>query len=559
MIDPAHTPNHGLALRSPDDVMRLSRMGSFFPTRLSFLRSLLRKLAHDHVQLSWPVFDMDEHGHGDAVVSLELDGHAYSLVAFSDPLDADARTDRVIATAWDACFVLFDGLPTADDIAHLRQHATRQEAGHYDERALVLSRANRSVRLFEHVADALAEGQQPDAAKVQNIGYLMRTTAVYGNGKFGIADRSAVMNRPGLSHPFRLEMLTVYLIREFTLKLVEHVARMRGGKEAVSLAPKIKRQLGIGNSTGLGMAPFLVSHPVLIHNWIAARETALARVRAQAACLDTQNQFRILVERSHHHLAQWNVDDQDEQKRIENLRAAWAEFCKGIDGFFAEDRPWDVMLNAAEACSEDLNEFLISLVLEPHGALIDDLCDRMEDRGAFKLDPRMTVGALAGLLQTHYRWALDMDLSTPHARAMVWYVSEDKAEPRFGAREADSADHQEMPHHIVHQVQALATVLEGFVPHATLAELMLAHPEHRHIVRRVQTVAAHPYGEIRDNLVADGVRPIDLLRCKLSFFGASNFDPRSDRWTRITLFKSAPVADELTPANAGHVFLPAWA
>jgi hypothetical protein len=31
----------------------------------------------------------------------------------------------------------------------------------------------------------------------------------------------------------------------------------------------------------------------------------------------------------------------------------------------------------------------------------------------------------------------------------------------------------------------------------------------------------------------------------LSFFGASKFDPKSDRWTRITLYQGAPTAADL--------------
>ena len=120
------------------------------------------------------------------------------------------------------------------------------------------------------------------AELLRRVGYLMRTTAVYGNGKFGIADRARIAERPELAGPFRAEMLTIYLIRCFTLDLVEHVARHRGGGRFVPLEPRLKRHLGIGNATGLGMAPFLASHPILIHNWMQARETALARVRSIA-------------------------------------------------------------------------------------------------------------------------------------------------------------------------------------------------------------------------------------------------------------------------------------
>ena len=77
----------------------------------------------------------------------------------------------------------------------------------------------------------------------------MRTTAVYGNGKFGIADRRVVAQRPGLEGPFMAEMLTVWLIRTFTHDLIEHM----GG---APLPARVKRQLGIGNSTGLAWHRF---------------------------------------------------------------------------------------------------------------------------------------------------------------------------------------------------------------------------------------------------------------------------------------------------------------
>ena len=144
-----------------------------------------------------------------------------------------------------------------------------------------LARANKSVRLFEHVVSALAEGRQPDIDQLTGVGYLMRTTAVYGSGKFGCADRSKIADRPETASPFQAELLTVYLIRWFTVDLVNHVAAQRGGAHAAVLDDAYARFLGIGNSTGLGMAPFLLNHPQLINNWVVARETAIARVRRQ--------------------------------------------------------------------------------------------------------------------------------------------------------------------------------------------------------------------------------------------------------------------------------------
>ena len=174
------------------------------------------------------------------------------------------RSDRVIATAWDATFALFDGIPGEDDLRRLSLNVPKQEAGRVTARELSLSRANRSVRLFEHVVAALAEGRQPDRAQIEAVGYLMRTTAVYGSGKFGAADRALIADRPELRGPFQAEMLSVWLTRAFTLDLVEHLARLRGGARATVLGRRriapgeearldifVHRQIGVAEEMAL--------------------------------------------------------------------------------------------------------------------------------------------------------------------------------------------------------------------------------------------------------------------------------------------------------------------
>jgi hypothetical protein len=41
-----------------------------------------------------------------------------------------------------------------------------------------------------------------------------------------------------------------------------------------------------------------------------------------------------------------------------------------------------------------------------------------------------------------------------------------------------------------------------------------------------------------------------MLRAKLSFFGVTRFDPRSDRWVRVNMYAGAPYPPELTAENA---------
>jgi len=419
------------ALRPADEVMRLKRLGSFFPTRLSFMRSLIRQMA--------------------------------------------------------------------------------------DERPL--SRANKSVRFFEHTADALSKGAQPDAQMVQDIGYLMRTTAVYGNGKFGIADRARIQNRPVMSGPFQAEMLTVWLIRNFSHDLVEHVAKARS-QTAVPLSKNIKRHLGIGNSTGLGMAPFLVNHPVLLNNWMMVREQALARVRANPHIDKTR--ATTLIARASQHLEEWNVPDPVQLDRIKQLRIEWKKLHTNAS-WMDQPAPWDALFEAFKPV----------------------------------VDTAMSVPELRNLIECHGEWALTPDFNKPHETAQFWYVSEEKLEPRLGDRHNEPGADRESPLDIARQIQHLHRDLIDN-DQTTLAEFLMGHPQHRIAARRVQSLEQFPYAEIRDNLISDACLPIDMLRCKLSFFGASKFDPKSDRWTRITLYQGAPLPDELK-GDADDWWLPCFA
>ena len=74
---------------------------------------------------------------------------------------------------------------------------------------------------------------------------------------------------------------------------------------------------------------------------------------------------------------------------------------------------------------------------------------------------------------------------------------------------------------------------------------MLIHPEFRGIIRRIQTLADYDMGEVNDNILAKNTMPINMLRFKLSFFGASRYDPKSDRWLRVSFYAGAPFYSDL--------------
>ncbi len=540
-----------VAPRSPATVMRLARMGAAHPTRLSFLRSMLRRAAAENWRVSRPIWDIGADGFGHAVYRVDTPTSTLSLVAFSTYLAPENRTDRVIAEAWDTSYVLYDGMPDAAEIERLREAAPRQEAARYTTRDLTLSRANKSVRLFDHVVDALSRGSQPDDALLDQVGYLMRTTAVYGNGKFGIADRERVTAHPALRGPFQAEMLTVWLIRCFTVDLAEYCAKAKSPVTAVPLDRALRRRVGVGNATGLGMAPFLVKHPTLIHQWVAAREAALARVRSIAvAGLDEWLAFGKALRAAQQLVSVWTTDEPTQAARA----SALADDLLKLDTRARQIQSnslvglWDAIWQWTSAnLSLEGQEMTLALLLEPHGALIDDLADTMaaDEDATVRIDGTMTCAALCHLLEAQAQWALPFDFSEPQALARFWYVSEEKLEPRLGERFDEPGADLEMPLATARDQQALRAALVKTPVDTLVATFLLAHPEHRHAVRRLQQIAACPYGDIRDNLIDASMRPIDLLRLKLAFFGANRFDPRSDRWLRITLFRDAPFPDEL--------------
>ena len=544
-----------IARRSPDVVMRLDRLGAFHRTRLSFMDSLLRRLSNEGWRFQRTLWDIDEQGHGRAVYSVHGPDRCYSLVCFSHDLPDDMRSDRVIATAWDATFTLFDGEPKEADLVRLAANVPRQEAGRVSNRELSLSRANRSVRLFGHVVERLAAGRQPDPAEVEAVGYLMRTTAVYGSGKFGAADRSAISGRRELCGPFQAEMLSVWLIRAFTMDLVEHLAQSLGGAAAVRLEPELRRRFGIGNSTGLGMAPFLVNHPVLLNNWIEAREEALARVRQlPEARPEKVAGFESALAAARENARNWTSEHPIQIEKLEALRSDLDALASCVAGFaFSQYRPWDRLWRWAEpTLSTEGQEALVSLLIEPHGDIVDDLADTMaaDEEAAFRIDGSMSLSDLVSLIRERYRWALEIDYDTPENCARFWYVSEEKLEPRLGQRHEEPGSDFELPLATGRDVKHLLQDLQQWSGDTKVADFLTGHPEHRHSVRRAQLTARFPYAEIRDNLISADLLPIDLLRCKLSFFGASRFDPRSDRWVRICMYQDAPYPHELLPAVA---------
>lgn len=539
-------------LRSADEIMRLQRMGAAHQCRLSFMRQLLRRFANQQWEYQRTAWNIDSNGVGHARYQVNTGERIYTLIAFSHDLPDEMRSDRVIAVAWDATFSLFDGVPTKDDIERLSKNIPLQEAGRISQSELTLSRANRSGRLFNYVVDQLANGQQPDIAEIEAVGYLMRTTAVYGSGKFGAADYLTIAQRSEFGVSFQAELLSVYLIRVFTIDIAEHLALVKGGERACRLEPSIKRLLGVGNSTGLGMAPFVVNHPHLLHNWISAREHALQRVRNQPSADSNEvRQFKQLIQRTSLNNHNWMTSHSLQANKIQQLNSDFIKVQNYVEQFnFAVEYPWNNLYEwAKSSLSLEGQEQFNMLLIEPFAVLVDELGESMTDTNTENDGIKTRIKPMIDSIEQHCQWAVSNQSCNrdQNNEFNYWYVSENKLEPRFGSH-IDS-DLAPLPLNIKQQINKFYHWLKSQYAEQgdiLLATALLSAPHHRFIAKRLQFYSQSPYMEIRDNLVSRHTMPIDLLRLKLSFFGATKFDPRSDRWIRINMFQYAPHPDEIT-------------
>ncbi len=538
-----------IRLRDPKFLMKLSKLGSFHQSKLSFLRSFLSEFKD--WKYSRDLFQLNDKGYGTAVYSFTKNKRTYSLICFANEIKDDERSDRVIATKWDAAFTLFDGIPSKEDIDRLNDNVPKQEVGRLSYKELTLSRANKSVRVFDHVVDSLSNGKQPNKEILSRVGYLYRTTAVYGSGKFGLADRFRIKNREEIRGPFRLEMMLVYLVRQFTFDQVNHIAKNKNPKLAVELDHTISRNLGIGNSTGLGMAPFIVNHPTLLNNWIYARETALKKIREikQVSKNEIDIFYNCLI-KSLKNITSWHTDSEFQKEKIKGLIKDLKKFIKFMkEGFkFQNSYQFNQIYNwSEENLNDECIEYIVSMMMEPYDDIVNPLISQMssDEEEYFNIPVDRTIEDLRNILENKYSEILKIDFSKGENNQNFWFISKNKEEPRIGDRYIDEGSELEQPLAIARDINKLYDAVFTKKNSSKIGKFLRDNNHLRHVVRRAFIAEKFPYSEIQDNTIGSKLVPIDMLRLKLSFFGAIKFDPRSDKWLRICMFQGAPLPSEL--------------
>jgi len=535
------------------DIMTLDKMGARYPSRLSFSRSMLRRLLFDNWKISKSKFDLDDNGYGTVVYEITINQNIYSLVCFSQHLDNADRSDRVIAEKWDTAYSLINGKLDDKELDRLKKNVPLQESGRNSSKELILSRANKSVRLFEYVADCLSNGLQPNINEINKVGYLLRTTAVYGSGKFGLSDFTNTKEVTDFNQPFRAEMLSVYIIREFSVELVEHVAKKQNPNKAVKLEDKIKQHLGIGNSTGLGMAPFIIKHPKLINKWMNQYTESLNKIINKNIDSEKLSSYIQLLEKALLYLKEVTTFDEYQitknTKTVEDLKI-YINHIKNIENSTFNNLTWmDLIKFTINNCNYDTQEIARVQLLELYPEISEKLAEDMSDVEEMKINESQTLKELNSLIKKNYQWALEIDFSKKNNDYLFWYISAAKLEPRLGERYNEEGSELEQHLGVAKMVQKLHSIIQKENFDLSVAEYLVLNPEFRGIIRRIQSLEQYPFAEVQDNILSKETIPINMLRFKLSFFGANRYDPKSDRWLRVSFFSGAPFLSNLNEQN----------
>ena len=161
---------------------------------------------------------------------------------------------------------------------------------------------------------------------------------------------------------------------------------------------------------------------------------------------------------------------------------------------------------------------------------------------------------LKKILENKYSDILKINFNIEESNQKFWFISKNKEEPRLANRFEENGADLEQPLAIARDIKKLYERLLPLKDNLKINQFLIDNSDLRHVVRRAFIIEKFPYSEIQDNTIGENLVPIDMLRLKLSFFGALKFDPRSDKWLRICMFQGAPLPNELKDYDEQWVY-----
>ena len=545
-------PNN--VLRPAEIVMKPASLGAVRMTRFSFSRSMIRRAFTNQWEIKLMVVDFDELGRGHIIYRILAEEKLFHFVAFTSTIDEALHTDRVIADVWDVTAALVEGEIDNDLLQFLRDEVPKQELSRLDPRVLVLTRGNRSVRFYDYLVERLADGKQPESKKLGDAGYIMRSTAFYGNGKFGMRSFLGFEDQHPLSAPYRAQFLAAWLFREVSYESVEHCAKAKN-PNAVSFNDEWSCFFGLGNATGLGLVPWAMKHPGELNSWIAIRELALSNVRFLKGSNQNKQILEEWFDKAYQYFSSLGGGDRWPWMGPDSLAKATLLIHDTFRSLSENDFPFNDLYLWAEKQDIEITELVISILLE-----LDDTDDEVIDSllmvgSQKKANFNTTVADLKKIIEENYLWLNELNLDETEAKHYWWVMSDNAEEPRRAERSVIDPAHREIPIDISLRINKLLGDLHKADERISAGEFLHSFPEHGIAIKRLLDNSG-PYSEPRENVCDFKHLPLNLQRFQLAMYGMDNFSPQSTDWLRVTLFQGAPRVSEIGSKESDKWILP---
>jgi len=545
--------------------MRPSKLAVLQTSRVSATHLLMAKAIRERWGIERLRWDIDERARGTALYRINTPTMPFDFVVHSFEPKMEGRMGRIIGRVWDMMAALIEGPVSEADIATTGAEILKLYAGRATPGTLIWARSNRSARVFNHAVDALAAGRQPDIATLAEACYLMRNTGLDGNGTFGTRSFRALEDTHPLRRPLDAQMVCAYMMRVFSIDLVNHLARCRSPK-STELAPEIQRFLGVGNGSALGLNLFVNNHPKLIDAWITAREQAIvAAKRLQLGQNDPRlAQLITLIDRA----MVFRREDRMEYERFSSsaevadglaviLAAARSLQASGLVDGVHQRYPLAALADSLDGrVHDEAFETLLGLMTE----LVPELCDRLAETLAvdeeYGTEPDMSIGHLRDIVRREYAWAFAMDLDSESSQRYVWYKSQTAEEPRRGPR-SEAGDVFNLGLDLPRLIRRLDAQIARCAQSTSVARFLLECPQLRFIVARVQTLNGLRFHSPHMNMMGEELVPCDITR--LINIGIHGLDKTRDylqRALRGVIYQGAPTVEDLVRGASPYWFHP---
>ena len=269
--------------------------------------------------------------------------------------------------------------------------------------------------------------------------------------------------------------------------------------------------------------------------------------------------FKNCLRESIRNITSWNTESEYQKNKIKNLLKDVRKFLNFVEKKFNfdVDYPFNkIYIWLENKTCEECIEYVVSIMMEPFNHITKPLINEMssEEEKYFNIPTERNVGDLKKILENKYSDILKINFNIEESNQKFWFISKNKEEPRLANRFEENGADLEQPLAIARDIKKLYERLLPLKNNLKINQFLIDNSDLRHVVRRAFIIEKFPYSEIQDNTIGENLVPIDMLRLKLSFFGALKFDPRSDKWLRICMFQGAPLPNELKDYDEQWVY-----